>query len=173
MQVLLLAHSCWRLCVRVRGDPTSLTQLRSRPRQTANTSRGWDHLLVCLLFQLITKFVGALGAGLAKILQPSAAPARRGGNSCDVQHAHNSRRHAARSFSLKRCFPSLPANQASNPLISQRVNCGRKSLNTRTIIGPTVTTKREGRMKKKIGNTSLTPIFAAFSSAIWRAWTLM
>src|SRR5579859_5452363 len=37
--------------------------------------------------------------------------------------------------------------------------------------GPTVTTNSEGRMQKKIGKTSLTPSFAAFSSAICRAWT--
>jgi hypothetical protein len=37
--------------------------------------------------------------------------------------------------------------------------------------GPTVTTNSEGRMQKKIGKTSFTPNLAAFSSAIWRAWT--
>lgn len=39
--------------------------------------------------------------------------------------------------------------------------------------GPTETTNSEGRMQKKIGNTSFTPSFAAFSSATCRAWTRM
>jgi hypothetical protein len=48
--------------------------------------------------------------------------------------------------------------------------------NSRLILitmGPTVTTNREGKIQKKIGNTSLTPSLAAFSSAIWRACTRM
>ena len=40
---------------------------------------------------------------------------------------------------------------------------------TMTAIGPTVTTNNDGRMQKKMGNTSFTPSFAAFSSAICRA----
>ena len=39
--------------------------------------------------------------------------------------------------------------------------------------GPTVTTNKEGNIQKKIGNTSLTPSLAAFSSAICRACTRM
>jgi hypothetical protein len=39
--------------------------------------------------------------------------------------------------------------------------------------GPTVTTNKDGRIQKKIGNTSFTPNFAAFYSAIWRACTRM
>jgi hypothetical protein len=35
--------------------------------------------------------------------------------------------------------------------------------------GPTVTTNKDGKIQKKIGNTSLTPSLAAFSSAICRA----
>jgi hypothetical protein len=38
----------------------------------------------------------------------------------------------------------------------------------RTNMGPTVTTKSDGKIQKKIGNTSLTPSLAAFSSAICR-----
>jgi hypothetical protein len=39
----------------------------------------------------------------------------------------------------------------------------------RMTTGPTVTTNKEGRIQKKIGNTSFTPSLAAFSSAICRA----
>ena len=42
---------------------------------------------------------------------------------------------------------------------------GISSRTMRTSTGPTVTTKSEGKIQKKIGNTSLTPSLAAFSSA--------
>jgi len=45
-------------------------------------------------------------------------------------------------------------------------------ISSRTIFiatGPTVTTNSDGKIQKKMGKISLTPSFAAFSSAIWRA----
>jgi hypothetical protein len=45
---------------------------------------------------------------------------------------------------------------------------GSRSWKICTITGPTVITNNDGMMKKKMGNTSLTPSFAAFSSACWR-----
>jgi len=50
---------------------------------------------------------------------------------------------------------------------------GIRSRMSRVTTGPTVTTNSDGRMQKKIGNTSLTAIFAARSSARWRAITRM
>jgi hypothetical protein len=79
------------------------------------------------------------------------------------------------------CFvdtpPEIPARSAAAdasviPKISSKayIFC-MVGINSRTIItatGPTVTTNNEGSMQKKIGNTSLTPSFAAFSSATCR-----
>lgn len=50
---------------------------------------------------------------------------------------------------------------------------GSNSRMIRITTGPTVTTNKEGKIQKKIGNTSFTPSLAAFSSAICLAWTRM
>lgn len=62
---------------------------------------------------------------------------------------------------------------ASEPRFQIPFIIGISSRMILTTTGPTVTTNNDGRMQKKIGNTSLTPSFAAFSSAICLACTRM
>lgn len=79
--------------------------------------------------------------------------------------------HSRRSFAVSRS-PLKSAETAyllSPPAYETDSIIGISSRTIFTATGPTVTTNSVGRMQKKIGNTSLTPSFAAFSSATWRA----
>src|SRR5579859_4354281 len=82
----------------------------------------------------------------------------------DCEHSANDANHRAvhRFSPFRRKY--LPYT-----LFIMGSNCRMMRMTT----GPTVTTNKEGRMQKKIGKTSFTPNFAAFSSAIWRACTRM
>lgn len=57
----------------------------------------------------------------------------------------------------------VPVNARKDQML---LTIGINSRTMRTAIGPTVTTKRDGMIQKKIGKISLTPSLAAFSSAI-------
>ncbi len=60
-------------------------------------------------------------------------------------------------------FPTLDTWQ--HPIHQMPCIIGINSREILTATGPTVTTKSDGRIQKKMGNTSLTPSLAAFSSA--------
>jgi hypothetical protein len=99
-----------------------------------------------------------------------------------AQHDHskkNSRQHRAdnshhRAIHVYILLFAL-SNSKSPPDIARQMlfiigMSSRMILNT---TGPTVTTNNDGNIQKKIGNTNLTPNFAAFSSASWRVCTRM
>jgi hypothetical protein len=91
-----------------------------------------------------------------------------------------------RTLVLRRCIrikstmtKSTPATtrmivvlSTSIPPFSQWVRYCLNDSDMMMTAGPKVTRKREGKIKKTSGKTSLTEVFAACSSTCWRRWVL-
>ena len=114
----------------------------------------------------IRAYLGSLGAAAAT--EQNHGP---------KSHCEESARNSYKNVSHRSVLPPLSSVVAANcairlkPYIASSI--GMSSLTIFMTTGPRVTTKSAGRMKKKIGKTSLTASFAAFSSALCRVITRM